>query len=79
MPSSGGNFTSRWQGSAARSKSIQLNALKAGLLPPDDAPVVDESARLTMNSAIDNYLDYLRKHRNLRTCRTYRSTSRCAW
>ena len=59
---------------AARAKSIQLNALKAGLLAPDDAPVVDEPARLTMNSAIDDYLEYIRKHRSLRTYRTYRPT-----
>lgn len=58
----------------ARAKSIQLNALKAGLLPPGDAPVVDEPARLTMNSAIDDYLEYIRKHRSLRTYRTYRPT-----
>ena len=59
---------------AARAKSIQLNALKAGLLTPDDALVVDEPARLTMNSAIDDYLEYIRKHRSLRTYRTYRPT-----
>ncbi len=59
---------------AARAKSIQLNALKAGLLTPDNALVVDEPARLTMNSAIDDYLEYIRKHRSLRTYRTYRST-----
>ena len=45
---------------AARSKSIELNALKAGLL-------VREPARLTMNAAIDDYLEYIRKHRSLRT------------
>jgi hypothetical protein len=59
---------------AARAKSIQLNALKAGLLPRDDAPVVDEPARLTMSSAIEDYLEYIRKHRSLRTYRTYRPT-----
>ena len=59
---------------AARAKSIQLSALKAGLLPRDDAPAVDEPARLTMSSAIDDYLEYIRKHRSLRTYRTYRST-----
>jgi integrase len=59
---------------AARAKSIQLNALKAGLLPPVEAPVVDEPARLTMSSAIDDYLEYIRKHRSLRTYRTYRPT-----
>lgn len=57
---------------AARSKSIELNALKAGLLLPSDAPGVREPARLTMNAAIDGYLDYILKHRSLRTYRTYR-------
>ena len=57
---------------AARSKSIELNALKAGLLVPSDAPGVREPARLTMNAAIDGYLDYILKHRSLRTYRTYR-------
>ncbi len=44
---------------AARSKSIELNALKAGLLVPPDAPVVREPARLTMNAAINEYLEYI--------------------
>src|ERR1700730_3215671 len=57
---------------AARSKSIELNALQAGLLLPSDAPGVREPARLTMNAAIDGYLDYILKHRSLRTYRTYR-------
>jgi integrase len=57
---------------AARSKSIELNALKAGLLLPSGAAAVREPARLTMNAAIDDYLDYIRKHRSLRTYRTYR-------
>jgi hypothetical protein len=56
----------------ARSKSIELNALKAGLLIPTDAAAVQEPARLTMNAAIDDYLEYIRKHRSLRTYRTYR-------
>lgn len=59
---------------ATRAKSIQLNALKAGLLPPEDVPFVDEPARLTMNAAIDDYLEYIRRRRSLRTCRTYRPT-----
>ncbi|MGA2169416.1 MAG: hypothetical protein ABSG62_14500 [Terracidiphilus sp.] len=50
---------------AARAKFIQLNALKAGPLPPDEVPFVDEPARLTMNSAINDYLEYIRKHRSL--------------
>ena len=57
---------------AARAKSIELNALKAGLLIPTDAAAAPEPARLTMNAAIDDYLEYIRKHRSLRTYRTYR-------
>ena len=52
-------------------KSIQLNALKAGLLPPDDVPVVNEPTRLTTNSAIDDDPEYIRKHRSLKIYRTY--------
>jgi integrase len=59
---------------AARAKSIELNALKAGLLTPTEAPVIDQPVRLTMNAAIDDYLEYIRKHRSLRTYRTYRPT-----
>lgn len=57
---------------AARSESIELNALKAGLLLPTDAAAIQKPARLTMNTAIDDYLEYIRKHRSLRTYRTYR-------
>jgi integrase/recombinase XerD len=57
---------------AARSKSIELNALRAGLLRPSDTPAIQEPARLKMNAAIDDYLEYIRKHRSLRTYRTYR-------
>lgn len=58
--------------SSARSKSIELNALKVGLLRLSDAPAATECARLTMSAAIDDYLEYIRKHRSLRTYRTYR-------
>jgi len=57
---------------SARSKSIELNALKPGLLRPTNAAPIREPARLTMNAAIDDYLEYIRKHRSLRTYRTYR-------
>jgi hypothetical protein len=57
---------------AARSKSIELNALKAGILVPSDAPTVREPARFTMDAAIDDYLEYIWRHRSLRTYRTYR-------
>ncbi len=51
----------------ARSKSIELNALKAGLLPSSDTPSADKTSRITMSAAIDDYLEYIRKHRSLRT------------
>ena len=57
---------------AARAKSIELNAVKAGLIPPPEAPVAPVPTRLTMDAAIDQYLEYIRKHRSLRTYRTYR-------
>ena len=57
---------------AARAKSIELNAVKAGLLALPEAPVASVPARLTMDAAIDQYLEYIRKHRSLRTYRTYR-------
>lgn len=59
---------------AARAKSIEISAVRAGLLalPEPAAMVMEEPARLTMDKAIDEYLDYVRKHRSLRTFRTYR-------
>jgi integrase/recombinase XerD len=60
---------------AARSKSIELNARKAGILleAPQAAPA-PQAARLTLASAIDQYLEYVRAQRSLRTYRTYRPT-----
>jgi integrase/recombinase XerD len=59
---------------AARAKSIELNAIKAGLLalPEPEILAPEEPVRLRMDRAIDDYLDYIRKHRSLRTFRTYR-------
>lgn len=59
---------------AARAKSIEISAVRAGLLalPEPAAMVIEEPARLTMDKAIDECLDYVRKHRSLRTFRTYR-------
>jgi len=57
---------------AARAKSIELNAVRAGLLALPEAPTTSAPARLTMDAAIDQYLEYIRKHRSLRTYRTYR-------
>lgn len=58
---------------AARAKSIELSAAKAGLLTqPEASDIQAEADRLTMDAAIDQYLEYIRKHRSLRTYRTYR-------
>jgi len=57
---------------SARAKSIELNAVRAGLLALPEAPTTSAPARLTMDAAIDQYLEYIRKHRSLRTYRTYR-------
>lgn len=59
---------------AARAKLIELSAVKASLLalPEPTVAAVEEPMRLTMDLAIDQYLDYIRKHRSLRTFRTYR-------
>lgn len=57
---------------AARAKSIELNAVRAGLIALPEAPVAPVPTRLTMDAAIDQYLEYIRKHRSLRTYRTYR-------
>jgi len=53
---------------AAQGKFIELQARKAGLLPPS-AP-----ERLTIDDAINQYLEYVRKQRSHRTYLTYRPT-----
>ena len=57
---------------AARAKSIELNAVRAGLMAVPEAQLASVPTRLTMDAAIDQYLEYIRKHRSLRTYRTYR-------
>ena len=52
---------------AARSKSIELNALKAGILLSPEAPRNPEPVRLTMALAIEQYLEYVKTQRSLRT------------
>lgn len=59
---------------AARTKSIELNALKAGILLSPEASRNPEPVRLTMAAAIDQYLEYVKTQRSLRTYRTYRPT-----
>jgi integrase/recombinase XerD len=60
---------------AARSKSIELNARKAGILiEPAQTDSPAKTSRLTLASAIDQYLEYVKTQRSLRTYRTYRPT-----
>ena len=59
---------------AARAKSLELNALKAGILLSPEAPRNPELVRVTMAAAIDQYLEYVKTQRSLRTYRTYRPT-----
>ena len=58
---------------AARAKSLELNALRAGILLPE-LPSSPAPGRLTIGDAIDNYLEYIKTQRSLRTYRTYRPT-----
>jgi integrase/recombinase XerD len=59
---------------AARAKSIQLHARRAGILPSAKPPVAPSTARITIAAAIDKYLEYIKVQRSLRTYRTYRPT-----
>jgi integrase/recombinase XerD len=59
---------------AARKKSIELDALRAGMLPSTELPGALAPARRTIATAIDDYLEYVKKQRSLRTYRTYRPT-----
>jgi integrase len=59
---------------AARAKSIQLNARRAGILPSAKPSVTPSTARITIAAAIDKYLEYIKVQRSLRTYRTYRPT-----
>jgi integrase/recombinase XerD len=61
---------------AARKKSIELDALGAGILPSTEVPAVLAPERRTIVAAIEDYLDYVKKQRSLRTYRTYRPTLR---
>lgn len=59
---------------AARTKSIELDAIKAGILVSNEQSSVPGSARLTLAAAIDQYLEYVKAQRSVRTYRTYRPT-----
>ncbi len=56
---------------AARRKSIEVNAQKAGIIEAIPEP---ESQRVTISQAIDEYLDFIKAHRKKRTYVTYRYT-----
>ena len=56
---------------AARRKSIEVNAQKAGIIEAIPEP---ESQRVTIGQAIDEYLDFIKAHRKERTYVTYRYT-----
>ncbi len=56
---------------AARHKSIEVNAQKAGIIETSGEP---EEQRVTIGQAIDEYLDFIKAHRKERTYVTYRYT-----
>ena len=56
---------------AARRKSIEVNAQKAGIIEATQGP---EQHRVTISQAIDKYLDFIKDHRKQRTYLTYRYT-----
>jgi integrase/recombinase XerD len=56
---------------AARRKSIEVNAQKAGIIESIQGP---EQHRVTIGQAIDKYLDFIKAHRKQRTYVTYRYT-----
>src|SRR5579859_1843322 len=56
---------------AARRKSIEVNALRAGIIEPESQ---SEEDRLSIGQAIDEYLDFIKAHRKKRTHLTYRYT-----
>ena len=56
---------------AARRKSIEVNAQKAGIIEAGPEP---EQQRVTISQAIDEYLDFIKAHRKERTYVTYRYT-----
>ena len=58
----------------ARRKAIELGAIRAGLIRPQEEPPRDHESRISIAAAIDSYLDLVKHHRSLRTYRTYRYT-----
>ncbi|HKN75856.1 MAG TPA: hypothetical protein VJW94_11810, partial [Candidatus Acidoferrum sp.] len=55
----------------ARVKEAQLAAERNGIIPPRPQPEPTPQ-RISLTSALDGYLNYVRDHRSLRTFRTYR-------
>lgn len=58
---------------AARRKSLEIQAVRAGIMQPPERPAAAER-RLTIGTAIDAYLDFIEHHRSPRTYLTYRYT-----
>jgi len=56
---------------AARRKSIEVNAIKAGIIEARQQPQLE---RITIGQAIDDYLDFTQAHRKKRTHISYRYT-----
>src|SRR5258708_25914901 len=52
---------------AARAKSIQLNARRSGILPSAKPPVAASAAPITTDARIDKHLEYIKAQRRLRT------------
>ena len=59
---------------AARRKSIEVEALKLGMMRAEPEASVSGPGRLNIGAAIDQYLEYVRLHRAERTYLTYRYT-----
>lgn len=56
----------------ARLKQAELSAIRHGLIPQPEPTTDKDQARVTLQAALDQYIDYVRFHRSLRTFRTYR-------
>ena len=58
----------------ARRKAIEIEAMRAGVVETRPSPVSIPSARVSLGTAIDNYLEFIENHRSPRTYLTYRYT-----
>ena len=59
---------------AARRKSIEIQASRAGIVLPESTQNNGAGARLTMAHAVDQYLEFVKTRRSPRTYLTYRYT-----